>query len=372
MKKILVLFVTCFLVIGNCSLVTAQVAIGGDGTVATGAVLDLSQQGAASGGLLLPQVVLTAENANPFGEGESTTLSSGLLVYNLGSETEGAALDEGLYVLQAGLWKPAGSGSSGGGIPVVNISITPNTPFSLGVGNTAPMDFSTYPPNATYPSMSWNSSDTDIATISNLGVVTGVAPGNTNISLTLGSVTSDPVAVTVVTCGSPFTAPSGKVYNTAAYNNTNLTNLCWTTSNLQEAGYSATCYSNNCGTYPTSGYYYTFGSAGSACSALNNGEHVWRLPTTAEWSALSTALPNLVSKYPGSIPEHWNLTAWVGDLGIAGIYLNNGSWLNPTVTYWFRSTNDGDIESAATLVDRFYFRALENWLFMQVRCVRSL
>ncbi|MDR0834099.1 MAG: hypothetical protein LBN93_07970, partial [Candidatus Symbiothrix sp.] len=88
-RKMLVLLVTALLVTGNWPSTTAQVAIGGDGSVATDAVLDLSQQGAATGGLLLPQVVLTAENANPFGEGESTTLSPGLLVYNLGSETEG-------------------------------------------------------------------------------------------------------------------------------------------------------------------------------------------------------------------------------------------------------------------------------------------
>ncbi|MDR0833042.1 MAG: hypothetical protein LBN93_02475, partial [Candidatus Symbiothrix sp.] len=127
--------VTCFLVTVHCSPVTAQVAIGGDGSVATGAVLDLSQQGAATGGLLLPQVVLTAENANPFDEGGSETLPSGLLVYNLGSETEGAALDEGLYVLQAGLWTPAGSGSGGGGgIPVVQVNITPDTDQILFIG----------------------------------------------------------------------------------------------------------------------------------------------------------------------------------------------------------------------------------------------
>ncbi|MDR0832709.1 MAG: Ig-like domain-containing protein [Candidatus Symbiothrix sp.] len=133
MKKILVLFVTCFLVTGNCSLVTAQVKIGGDpetGPVA-GAVLDLSS--ASDGGLLLPRVVLTAENANPFGDGESTEL-------------------------------PAGG---------------------------------------TIPSMNWDSSDKTIATVSNVGVVTAIAPGTTNITLCLGSVCSWPVAVRVVTCGTP-------------------------------------------------------------------------------------------------------------------------------------------------------------------------
>ncbi|MDR0834183.1 MAG: hypothetical protein LBN93_08390, partial [Candidatus Symbiothrix sp.] len=97
-------------------------------------------------------------------------------------------------------------------------------------------------------------------------------------------------------CGSPFTAPSGKVYNTAAYSNANLTGLCWTTTNLQEAGYSATCYSNNCGTYPTRGYYYTPGAnPDNACAALNSGGNTWRVPTATEWGYLQTAFPSLAA-----------------------------------------------------------------------------
>ncbi|MDR0832847.1 MAG: hypothetical protein LBN93_01455, partial [Candidatus Symbiothrix sp.] len=149
MKRNLLLLpvVMVFIAVG-CSLANAQVKIGDDPETAitSGVLLELGDATSASGGLLLPRVVLTAENANPFGEGGSETLPSGLLVYNLGSETEGEALDEGVYVLQAGLWKPAGSGG-GGGIPVVQVNITPDTDQILFIGD-APMqlDFSTYPP----------------------------------------------------------------------------------------------------------------------------------------------------------------------------------------------------------------------------------
>ncbi|MDR0832602.1 MAG: Ig-like domain-containing protein, partial [Candidatus Symbiothrix sp.] len=188
MKKILVLFVTCFLVIGNCSSVTAQVSIGGDGSVATGAVLDLSQQGAASGGLLLPQVVLTAENANPFGEGESTELPAGLLVYNLGSETEGEALDEGLYVLKGGLWVQAGSGGS---TPLMNVAITPNTPVTLySTGGTKQLTPTISIADST--TIIWKSSNTDVAVVSNKGVVSPIADGEAEITVSFGSTTSDP------------------------------------------------------------------------------------------------------------------------------------------------------------------------------------
>ncbi|MDR0834847.1 MAG: Ig-like domain-containing protein [Candidatus Symbiothrix sp.] len=328
MKRIYLLVVATLLVTANWSPATAQVAIGGDGSVATGAVLDLSQQGAASGGLLLPQVVLTAENANPFGEGESTELSDGLMVYNLGGD---GYLDAGLYVTQEGLWKSAGSG--GGGDPVLNVAVTPNTPLTLLPRTTGgaiqQLEFTTYPTNATYKSMSWNSSNPEVATVSNLGVVTGVAPGNTNITLSLGSVTSDPVAVTVANCGGTFTAPSGKIYNTAAYGNANLTNLCWTTSNLQEAGYMATCFNRDCNTYPTRGYYYDGGSApDNACAELNSGGVAWHAPTTAEWAALMTAFPSLTEGVGthGDTPALQRAWNSVGDMA-GEAYPNFANWL---------------------------------------------
>ncbi|MDR0834739.1 MAG: Ig-like domain-containing protein [Candidatus Symbiothrix sp.] len=329
MKKILVLFVTCFLVIGNCSLVTAQVAIGGDGTVATGAVLDLSQQGAATGGLLLPQVVIAAENANPFGAGESTTLSDGLLVYNLGSEIEGAALDAGLYVLQGGLWKQAGS--DGGGIPVVNVSITTKTPFTLGVGNTTSLDFSTYPPSATYSSMTWNSSDTDVATVSKLGVVTGVAPGTTDISLTLGSVTSDPVVLTVFSCnGTIYSDASNTPYTTVSYTNAGLAGLCWMTSNLKETPTSTTRYSTNAPGHNSGerGYYYEAESARAEniCNKVGEG---WRLPTPQECALLVTNKDALTDAY--DTPLAVLKSVWNSKTALAGYYEGNYAG---TYYYW--------------------------------------
>ncbi|MDR0833550.1 MAG: hypothetical protein LBN93_05120 [Candidatus Symbiothrix sp.] len=94
------LAVACVLVTGNCSPVTAQVAIGGDGTVTPGALLDLSQATDA-GGLLLPQIVsadtLTAVLRKP-----------GMLVYN---KTDGK-----VYAYNGSAWSAGGgSGGSGGG-----------------------------------------------------------------------------------------------------------------------------------------------------------------------------------------------------------------------------------------------------------------
>ena len=371
-KDLGLLLLAGVLIAASCASLHAQVKIGGDPSVplTTGALLELGDAtSAATGGLLLPLVTLTAENANPFGAGESTDLVDGLLVYNLGGAGN---LDAGLYVLQSGLWKPAGS--SGGGIPVAGVTITPNTPFSLGVGNTAPMDFSVYPPNATYPSMSWNSSDENVATVSNMGVVTGVAPGTSDISLTLGSVTSDPVTVTVVTCGQPFTAPSGKTYNTAAYSNANLSNLCWTTSNLQEAGQSATCWSNNCTTYPTRGYYYTVGGAAdNACAALNSGGTAWRVPTGTEWAALQTAFPSLAAGV-GTTGNTAALQAdWNSGAAMAGhYYTSNSTWYNwDAAGYWWAQGTSGLLYYVNSGATTMYSGTNTNYWFT-VRCVRSL
>ncbi|MDR0834934.1 MAG: Ig-like domain-containing protein [Candidatus Symbiothrix sp.] len=306
------LAIACVLVTGNCSPVTAQVAIGGDGSVTTGAVLDLSQQGAATGGLLLPQVTLTAENANPFGEGESLELPDGLMVYNLGGNGN---LDAGLYVLQGGLWKPAGSG--GGGIPVISVSVIPSDPFSLGVGKTQQMNFTTYPPNATYSSMSWKSDNTDVATVSNVGIITGITLGDANITLQLGSITSDPVTVTVVTCGS-VTGASGYTYTAAAYANAgDASGLCWMTENLREgtstADYTATYWSS----YPdrARGYYYSWAQAytNNICGKLGEG---WTIPTLAQSAALVTATATGLVGDAGTIgtseelESHWRSAPW--------------------------------------------------------------
>ncbi|MDR0834360.1 MAG: hypothetical protein LBN93_09315 [Candidatus Symbiothrix sp.] len=93
------LLVACVLVTGNCSPVTAQVAIGGDGTVTPGALLDLSQATDA-GGLLLPQIE-SADTAT------AVLKKPGMLVYN---KTDGK-----IYAYNGSAWSAGGSSGGGGG-----------------------------------------------------------------------------------------------------------------------------------------------------------------------------------------------------------------------------------------------------------------
>ncbi|HEV8523176.1 MAG TPA: Ig-like domain-containing protein [Terriglobales bacterium] len=83
-----------------------------------------------------------------------------------------------------------------------SISITPTNPTPLDASNptqqfTADGTFSDSSTRNITNAVTWNSSNTNVATISSSGLATRVAAGTTNITATLGSVTSNSVALTV-------------------------------------------------------------------------------------------------------------------------------------------------------------------------------
>ncbi|MDR0834723.1 MAG: hypothetical protein LBN93_11175, partial [Candidatus Symbiothrix sp.] len=184
------------------------------------------------------------------------------------------------------------------------------------------------------------SSNTDVAVVSNKGVVSPIADGEAEITVSFGSTTSDPVAVTVTTptCGAPFTAPSGMVYNTASY--TFNPALCWTTNNIKEGtstnDYSTMCYGNNCSSYPTRGYYYTPAQAKDVniCGKLGPG---WRLPRNAEWGTLLSARNNLVGAVgttgsPSELLKPW-ITAPDALAGVMNVFTDANGW--GQYSYWY-------------------------------------
>ncbi|MDR0832781.1 MAG: hypothetical protein LBN93_01090 [Candidatus Symbiothrix sp.] len=201
------LAIACVLVTGNCSLVTAQVAIGGDGTVTPGALLDLSQATDA-GGLLLPQIV-SADTAT------AVLKKPGMLVYN---KTDGK-----IYAYNGSAWSAGGgSGGSGGG-----------------GGEPEP--------------------------------------------------TPSPTS-----CSGSVMGVSGTVYPIGSYPyaQNDLKNLCWTLTNLQEAGQSYTSYN---GQSNLIGYYY--GSATAVTPATDVCKQTigsnWRVPNTADWGLLMDGFADL-------------------------------------------------------------------------------
>jgi hypothetical protein len=200
------LAIACVLVTGNCSPVTAQVAIGGDGTVTPGALLDLSQATDA-GGLLLPQIV-SADTAT------AVLKKPGMLVYN---KTDGK-----IYAYNGTAWS-AGGGSGGGG------------------GNE---------PEPT--------------------------PSPTS-------------------CSGSVMGVSGNLYPIGSYPyvQSDLKNLCWTLSNLKEAGAAATNYG---GKTEDRGYYYKCAAAhpsGSLDICASSLGSAWRLPPEDTWKLLRGAFYDL-------------------------------------------------------------------------------
>ncbi len=73
-------------------------------------------------------------------------------------------------------------------IEVESVKVTPNA-INLNIGETATLTVSVTPTDALYPEISWESSDTEIATVDNNGTVTAVMPGNAEITVNISGKT---------------------------------------------------------------------------------------------------------------------------------------------------------------------------------------
>ncbi|MBQ6189120.1 MAG: Ig-like domain-containing protein [Bacteroidaceae bacterium] len=84
---------------------------------------------------------------------------------------------------------------NGGSTPISQLTITANV-LNLLTGTSQALMVT--PSNA---SVTWTSSNTAVATVSNAGVVTGVAPGSATITCSSGTDTSAPFTVNVISLG---------------------------------------------------------------------------------------------------------------------------------------------------------------------------
>ncbi|HTN19736.1 MAG TPA: DUF4979 domain-containing protein [Pelobium sp.] len=83
-------------------------------------------------------------------------------------------------------------------IPVTDISITTVASETLAIGETFPVSYNLVPSNATVQSLIWTSNNAAVATVSDAGVVTGIADGQATISVTAKNNSSIKSSITVV------------------------------------------------------------------------------------------------------------------------------------------------------------------------------
>ncbi len=140
------------------------------------------------------------------------------------------------------------SGTTNPTVDVTGVSVS-STSLSLGEGNTATIVATVSPSNATNTSVSWSSSDTNVATVNNSGVVTAIGEGTATITVTTAdggftattsvSVTSSSVPVTGVSV-SPTTLTldegnSTTLIATVSPSNATNTSVSWSSSNTNVA-----------------------------------------------------------------------------------------------------------------------------------------
>jgi hypothetical protein len=117
-------------------------------------------------------------------------------------------------------------------------------------------------------------------------------------------------------CSGSVMGVSGTVYPIGSYPyaQNNLKNLCWTLSNLLEAGASYTSYT---GQDELRGYYYGAGVASNPETDICKESlgSAWRVPNAADWGLLKDGIADLTS------PEAIN---WVGEpYALAGCVVRN-------------------------------------------------
>ena len=102
-------------------------------------------------------------------------------------------------------WVVLVSASSGSNVSVTGVTISP-TNLSLAVGQTRALNATITPTNATNQSVSWTSSNTNVATVNPNGVVTAVNAGNATITCTTNNGNFTATSTLTVTAGTGCTS----------------------------------------------------------------------------------------------------------------------------------------------------------------------
>ncbi|MDR0863616.1 MAG: Ig-like domain-containing protein [Candidatus Symbiothrix sp.] len=157
----------------------AQVHIGGTESAVTGALLDLTTPEGSNLGLLPLNVNIDNLNEIPdvFTNKASIVDSDlqGLIVYNTNGELADGA---GLYVWDGAQWHVINAA-----VPVTGVTVSP-TSKAFTTLTTQQLTATVAPTTATNKAVTWESSNTAVATVSASGLVTAIGNGSATITVT--------------------------------------------------------------------------------------------------------------------------------------------------------------------------------------------
>ncbi|MDR0864312.1 MAG: Ig-like domain-containing protein [Candidatus Symbiothrix sp.] len=248
------------------AMLQAQVHIGGTESAVKGALLDLTTPEGSNLGLLPLNVSIEDINEIPDAFTNKASITAGdlqgLIVYNTNVDLTNGA---GLYVWDGAKWNKVGAA-----VPATGVSVSPTT-LNFTSKTTSPLT-ATVEPITAVQTVTWDSNNTDVATVSADGVVTAVSNGNATITVTTESGKTATCAVTVSITGPDTENIGGNTYATYCYG---ATIGCWMVQNSKEGTASMT-YSNV--------KYFAWSARNRACPAP------WAVPTTAQWTLLKNYL----------------------------------------------------------------------------------
>ena len=155
--------------------------------------------------------------------------------------TDGAPVESYAYSGNTFTIAHVGGGTT---IAVTGVTVSP-TSASIAVGGTQQLSATVAPSNATDQSTTWSSSNTAVATVTNRGLVTGIAAGSATITVACSSDTSKTAAssITVTSTNVPVTGVS--VSPTSASIAVNGTQQLTATVSPSNANNSAVSWSSN-------------------------------------------------------------------------------------------------------------------------------
>jgi len=243
-------------------------------------------------------------------------------------------------------------------IDVTGVTLNAST-ATLTVGGTTTLTPTFTPSNATNKNVTWSSSNTSVATVSNSGVVTAVGLGSATITATATNGTADPSDDVTATCTVTVATPINAVSEDGtigAFTDANGQTRMGIVVTLNGNKYAIsmneeTDLSGLSGTYTKKVGSHTYYNQADACQKFANNKadgsynvaNVWRLPTATEMSYLVALGGSAWDGTEGHQGYTWTIGSNSLFLPAAGYYDNGGVANSNWGYYWTSGGGTGNM-----------------------------